>query len=107
MGAGLQGKSRGPAGRVFADSTTSGLCPSSTPLITCIALRRADMANSIGNSEWMKITSTYYNVNNGKPISADVKLSGSVGVSSSQNACWMVRVLPCLHCMTSLAWLAT
>lgn len=66
------------------------------------ALHRADMANSIGNSDWMKITSTYYNVNNGKPISADVVLSGSVGVSSSQNACWMARILPRLHSMRSL-----
>ena len=54
-------------------------------------MRRADMANSIGNSDWMKITSTYYNANTGQPISANVALSGSVGVSSSQNACWMVR----------------
>ncbi|KAK9831483.1 hypothetical protein WJX81_000800 [Elliptochloris bilobata] len=48
-----------------------------------------DMANSIGNSEWMKITSTYYNVNNGVPISADVKLAGTVVVSSSKSDCWM------------------
>ena len=72
-------------------------------LIPNTTLHRADMANSIGGSDWMKITSTYYNVNNGKPISADVVLSGSVGVSSSQNACWMVRSLPRLHSVRALA----
>ncbi len=63
----------------------------------------ADVAQSIGGSDWFKITSTYYNPTTGAPINGNVAFGGKAVISSSQSTCWMVRIQPELSCTMTCA----